>query len=326
MNESLPVLLLQRSEAGEPAYLLGAPELSPEGARAFERLLELGVVVHDRKLETWDPCPDCDCGAEERRIRWKDGAPYAACPVSCTGDESLDPEELQIYRISAARLADQIAGAAGIQGPTEQLQPSLFCVGTLPGGRLLLLATTAEVVRRPGTPEQIRALARGQRVTLIAPAITALERARLEERGVDIVPPAEAFLSSQARRPVQLNLQALFAAPQVEPRLILTAAKRTVSLDGQSVELQPRQFELLWLLAESAQRDRPSVSIQRILSAMYAGSTAGEPTVRGLKRDLQNSLADLLRRSRFLGDLIETRTGQGYALAIGGDEILLIPA
>lgn len=326
MSESLPVLLLRQSEGGEPAYLLGAPELSPEGVRAFERLLELGVIVHDRRLEAWDPCPDCSCGAEERRIRWKDGAPYAACPVSCAGDERLDPGELQIYRISVASLASQMAGTAGIQGPTEQLQPDLFCVGTLPGGRLLLLATTAAVVHRPGTLEQIRSLARGQRVSLVAPAPAPAERARLEERGVDVVPPAEAFLPSEPRRPVLVNLDALLVMPRSEPRLVLSKATGAVTLDGHSAKLPPREFELLWLLCERARRGKPPVPPRDILEAMYRGTTATDATVRSLKRDLQNSLKDLLARTRFPGPLILAPGGRGYALALGSEDIVLIEA
>ncbi|PHK93866.1 hypothetical protein CR162_16490 [Pseudoroseomonas rhizosphaerae] len=326
MNESLPVLLLQRSEAGEPAYLLGVPELSPEGARAFERLLELGIVVHDRKLDVWDPCPDCDCGAEERRIRWKDGEPYAACPVSCAGDEHLDPEDLQIYRISAARLADQIASAAGVQGSAEQLQPGLFCIGALPGGRLLLLAMTVEVVRRPGVLEQIRVLARGQRISLVAPAMPPTERARLEERGVDVMPPAEAFLPSQPRQPVLVNLDALLIMPKSESRLVLSKATGAVTLDGHSAKLPPREFELLWLLCERARRGRLPVPPRDILDAMYRGTTATDATVRSLKRDLQNSLKDLLARARFPEPLILAPGGRGYALALGAEDILLIEA
>lgn len=326
MNESLPVLLLRQSEGGDPAYLLGMPELSPEGARAFERLLELGVVLHDRTLDAWDPCADCTCGAEERRIRWTGGVPYAACAIACADDEPLDPGELQLYRISIVGLAGQIASAASIQETVEQVQPGLFCIGVLQGGRLLLLATGSTVVHRPGALDQIRVLARGQRVTLVAPAIATTERARLEERGIDVVPPAEAFLPSEPRRPVRLNLEALLAMPKVKPRLVLSEVTSIVTLDGHSAELPPREFELLWLICKRAPRGQQPVNPRDILDAMYRGTTATATTVRSLKRDLQNSLKDLEARARSHGPLIQASGGRGYGISLGPEEILLVEA
>ena len=114
MNESLPVLLLRQSEGGEPAYLLGVPDLSPLAASAFQRLLEVGAVVHDRRLDTWDPCATCSCGAGERQVRWINGIPIAICPVSRDDDEALDAGALQLFRVSLHRLAELVGRAAAL--------------------------------------------------------------------------------------------------------------------------------------------------------------------------------------------------------------------
>jgi hypothetical protein len=59
---------------------------------------------------------------------------------------------------------------------------------------------------------------------------------------------------------------------------------------------------------------------------MYRGTTATDATVRSLKRDLQNSLKDLLARTRFPGMLILAPGGRGYALTLGAEDIVLIEA
>jgi DNA-binding winged helix-turn-helix (wHTH) protein len=326
VSESLPVLLLQRSEGGEPVFLLGPPDLSPEGSAAFRRLIELGVVIHERQLDTWDPCADCCCGAEARRVRWTDGVPRAICAVAHDGGEVLDPAELQLLRVSVPRLAEETAAALGMSGSAVEVQPGIFCVGELPGGRLLVLAAMPAAIGRPGALDQVRALARGRRISLVAPVQAPVARAALEERGVDVVLPAEAFLPSEPRRPVVVNIDALLAAPRSEPRLTLSMATSSVALDGHSIELPAREFELLWLVCDRARRGRPLVSSRDVLEAMYHGTTATAATVRSLKRDLQNSLDDLLKRARFPGQLVQTRDGRGYALALRPEEIALIPA
>lgn len=326
MTESLPVLLLQHSEGGEPVVLLGAPDLSPQGALAFRRLIEIGVVERERRADTWDPCPDCCCGAETRPVRWVDGVPWAVCAVARDGDEVLDPSDLDVLRVSLPRLVEEMAATLSIAGSPVELQPGLYCVGDLPDARLLGLATTAAAVRRPGAIEQLRAVSRGGRISLVAPIHAPAERAALRERGVDVVLPAEAFLPSEPRRPVIASAEALLAAPHREPRFVLTMATSSAALDGHTVELSAREFELLCLLCERAKRGAPLVSTRDILEAMYRGTTATAATARSLKRDLQERLDDLARRAGFDGALVQTRDGQGYSMALDPDRIALIRA
>jgi DNA-binding response OmpR family regulator len=123
-----------------------------------------------------------------------------------------------------------------------------------------------------------------------------------------------------------LNLDALLVMPTGEPRLVLSEATGTVTLDGHSVVLPPREFELLWLLCKRAPRGKSPVHSRDILDAMYRGTVATGVTVRSLKRDLQNSLKDLLTRARFPEPLILTPGGPGYAITLAAEDILLIEA
>lgn len=279
MNEILPVLLLQLSEGGDPAYLLGVPDLSPAAARAFQRLVELGAVLHDRRLDTWDRCATCSCGAEERQVRWVDGTPVAICPLSRDDDEVLDPTDLQLYRISLSRLAALVGKAAALDDRPDQIAPGLWRLGRLAGGRILLLATSSSAVRNAGAFDRLKAVDRAARFTMIAAITSAVEIADLVERGIDVVLPHEAFIVSEPGQPVRVNLNKLVVvADSSDPDVLeVNPMALTAVFGGQSLQLEPRHARVLNVLAREADDGGAAATRDDLYRALVGRDNADAP-------------------------------------------------
>jgi len=245
---------LRRSEGGDPAYLLGCPGLSPAAASAFQQLLVLGAVLRERLLDTWDPCATCSCSPGERRVRWIDGMPVAICPLSRDDDEALDPDDQQLFRISLSRFAELVGRAAGLDDRPDQIAPSLWRLGRLAGGRVLLLATSSFAVRGAGVFDRLNALARSGRFTLIADMKSAVEMASPAERCIDVVPPDEAFTSSEPSQPVRVNQNRLLVVAESAVPDVLEVNPRafTTVFGGRPLQLEPRDARVLSILAREA--------------------------------------------------------------------------
>ncbi len=98
MTETLPRLLLRLSEAGEPAILWGR-QAAPHAGRAFDRLLDRGVLVEQAPATEWDVCPACECGLGARPIQHINGRQIVVCPPDRRNDVVLGDDDLQSFRI-----------------------------------------------------------------------------------------------------------------------------------------------------------------------------------------------------------------------------------
>jgi DNA-binding winged helix-turn-helix (wHTH) protein len=320
---------LQRSEAGQPAYLLGVPQLPPEGAGAFERLLELGVVVHGPRLEAWDPCPNCSCGAEQRPIRWKDGTPYAACPVACADDERLDPGELQLFEISIGRLAELTARGAGLGDHPSEVTPGLWRLGRL-SGRVVALAASGAAARAPGCLDRLKTIDPAVRLALIAALPSAVEVAALAERGVDVIDPTEAFLPSSSRRPVQVNVERLssLVANHDPDLLVVNPMAMSCELGGRPLRLEPRDMRVLIVLAREANDGDAAATRDDLYRALVnqddAEASVGDEQVDKSISRIRGALCDARGLQRSDGTrLISAIRGHGYRLVLGRVRVLI---
>jgi DNA-binding response OmpR family regulator len=279
VTESLPVLLLRQSEGGDPAYLLGVPDLSPGAASAFQRLIQLGAILYDRLVDTWDPCATCSCGADDRRIRWIDGAPVAICPLSCDDDEILDPGDLQLFWISLSRLAELVGRAAALDDRPEQVAPGLWRLGRMAGGRVLLLATSSSAVRRAGAFDRLKAVDKAARFTVIAAVTSAVDVSELAERGVDVVPPHEAFMASELDQPVRVDLNRLLVVTDSSDPDVLEVNPRafTSVFGGQALKLEPRDARVLNVLAREADDGEAAATRDDLYRALLGRDDAEAP-------------------------------------------------
>lgn len=330
MNESLPVLLLRLSEGGGSAYFLGAPELSPAAAKAFARLLELGAVVHDRWLETWDPCTNCDCGADERAVRWIDGVPTAVCPISCEEDERLDPGELQLFRINLSRFVELVGRAAALADRPEQVSPSLWRLGHITGGRVLVLATTSSAVRGLGAFDRLRAIDKSARFIVIAAVTSAMDASLLAERGIDLVQPEEAFLRSEPGQPIRLNLERLIAGTaSSDPDLLeINPMALAATFGGRAIQLEPRDFRVLHVLVREADDGDAAATRDDLYLALvgkdHAKAPVGDEQVDKAISRIRRTLCEARGHPRSMGTkLIIAIRGHGYRLVTATIRILI---
>ncbi|CAH0124246.1 helix-turn-helix domain-containing protein [Roseomonas sp. CECT 9278] len=330
MNESLPVLLLRQSEGGDPAYLLGVPNLSPAAASAFQQLLALGVVLHRRVLDTWDPCATCSCGAEERRVRWIDSAPFAICPLSREDDEALDPGDLQLFQISLSRLTELVGRAAALDDRPEQVAPCLWRLGRLAGGRVLLLATSSSAVRGAGVFDRLKALDRSAHITLIANMKSAVDIAALAERGIDVVPPDEAFMPSEPTRPVRVDLNRLLMVTVTSDPDVLEVSPLafTSAYGGRALPLEPRDARVLNILAREADDGGSLATRDDLYRALVgrddADAPVGDEQLEKSVSRIRGALCDARGMPRAEGKrLIAAVRGHGYRLVTPTIRVLI---
>ncbi len=330
MNESLPALLLRRSEGGDPAYLLGVPDLSPAAASAFQQLLALGVVLHPRVLDTWDPCANCSCGAEERHVRWIDGIPVAICPLSSEDDETLDPGDLQLFQISLSRLAEFVGRAAGLDDRPEQIAPRLWRLGRLAGGRVLLLATSSSAVRGAGVFDRLKVLDRSARFTLIVNIKSAVDIAALAERGIDVVPPEEAFMASEPARPVRVDLNRLLVVTVTSDPDVLEVSPLafTSAFGGRALQLEPRDARVLNILAREADDGGTLATRDDLYRALVgrddADAPVGDEQLEKSVSRIRGALCDARGLPRAEGKrLIAAVRGHGYRLVTPTIRVLI---
>lgn len=330
MNESLPVLLLQQSEGGDPAYLLGVPDLSPAADSAFQQLLALGVVLHARELDTWDPCATCSCGAEERRVRWIDSTPVAICPLSREDDEALDPGDLKLFEISLTRLAEVVARAAALDDRPEQIAPRLWRLGRLAGSRVLLLATSSTAVRGAGIFDRLKTLNRSARFTLIADMKSTVDIASLAERRIDVVPPDEAFLPSEPTKPVRVDMDRLLvAAVTSDPDVLeVTPLAFTSAYGGRALHLEPRDARVMNILAREADDGGSLATRDDLYRALIgrddADAPVGDEQLEKSVSRIRGALCDARGLPRAEGKrLIAAVRGHGYRLVTPTIRVLI---
>lgn len=302
MTEPLPRLLLRLSEAGEPAILWGRQAASYAG-RAFDRLLDRGVLIEQVPATEWDVCPACDCGLETRPIQQVNGRHIAVCPTDRRSDVALGEDDLRSFRIHPLALVREIATASGFGDAPSPITAGVWHLGQTSSQRALFFALWRDALLQPGMIGLMHSVALSLPVTLIAPALAANDLARFVEAGISVV-PMEACLSGNATG-LAIDLSTLASGPALEPHLIILRQSHRVILSGAEIKIPMQPFNLLVMLAESVGRQPGYLTPQQI-EAENSGRSAAD-----LVRDLRKALGDHRRQ------LIKTRFNpSGYFLAL----------
>lgn len=323
---NLPSQLLRLSEGGEPAQTHG-PEPGSADARAFSRLVELGVLERQDDLIAWDPCDSCDCGAEERPIRWDGDQPFAACPMDAGQDTALLRSEIEIYQLQPAQLAAQIGKAAGLDRLPDMVVPGLWLIGRVTGDRALVVAMSTAVLRDQATLDRLRAVDRATRFTLIAHVASATEIAALEERGVDVVSPDDAFLPSLPHVPVRIDIELIRQARAATeaPHLLVNEMAVTAIYQGAPLVIRRRDFQVLLVLVREA-RDGAAALRDDLYHALEGSAKADDPPAaheidKSIDR-LRKAFCAAIGAPRSFGrTVIVTVPRHGYRLDIFGHRI-----
>lgn len=312
MPDSLPASLWRLSEAGEPAIMLGRQH-GPDEVAAFTRLLELGVLLHGERLTEWDRCADCDCGAEERRVRWDGDVAFAACAADHRRDEVLASDLLFTFRVAIPALVGEAAAAMGL-GRAEELAPGLWRLGRLPDGRVLAAAPTRAGLLLPGLVGSLRTVDPEGAIVLLGPPLPDTQRAALARQGVHHAAAAEVVLAPGQGPLLGFDVARLPDGNAGRHRLVLTPATRTVRLDGREAYLPPRPFQLLRILVRQHRRGQPVVAPHDLHRELFSAETS-PAAVGDLVAELRRQLAKAFGAKAVSG-LVENHTGHGYLLSL----------
>ena len=312
MQDTLAKLLWQLSEAGEPAVMFGRQH-TPEEDGAFQRLLALGVLLHGERLTSWDVCRDCDCGAEERHVRWRGEVAVAACAADTRRDEVLTKDDLVTFHLVIGALVRETATAVGLESP-EEVAPGLWRLGRLTDSRVIVAAPTRAGILQPGLVGALRIVDPEGPIVLIGPRLPEVRRAELAHQGVHAVPARDVVLPAGQHSLLGLDLARLPDGNAGRHRLVLTPATHIVRFDGREAVIRPRPFQLLRILAREHRRGTALVSSPALYQELFSPGTA-DTAVRGLVSELQGLLKDAFGAAAVKG-LIENRTGHGYLLTL----------
>lgn len=322
MTESLPRCLLWLSEAGDPADLLGRPVHCPADERAFDYLLRRGVLIEQRAVEVWDPCTTCNCGADDRPIRWRGDVPYAACRLGSARDTVLDANDLAGFRIVPAALAAEIAEATGLPGPVTPVLPGVWHLGELRPQLPVVMAFARGVLQLPGLVAALRAVDRQGPIILLGPALSAVERSRWAEANIHIATLADMLCDEPPLSPLALDRTRLPRGGVIAPRLVIDRRSPAIILDGVGLSLPSQSHALLLLLAECVVNGQGVASIRTIHDRLFGRPNPAKHAHNDAARELRGKLKLLPRHDGTApSGLIETITGRGIRLALAPDEI-----
>ncbi len=321
VSESLETLLLRLSEAGKPATLWGR-QAKPHFGSEFERLLARRILVEQTPATEWPVCASCECGLDARPIQAVGDRYIAPCPYDHRCDVTLDNDDLRSFRIDGAVLIKEIAAASGIPDEPELVLPGIWHLCRLGSKRAVFGALSISAAMQPGLIVAMKASARGQPMTLVAPPLPTPERQQFKQAGIHLVAVRDAIGHNGAA----WALDPARLAPQIvgEPRLVIARSIKSVSLDGIDCALSDQTFKLLCLLAARARGDQPFATTRDIEQEIWGASLhrVSRPA-RDVVRELREALAagasdpDAVRR------LIENKRNRGWRLTLAAGMIEL---
>jgi DNA-binding winged helix-turn-helix (wHTH) protein len=311
MTGGLSHQLWRLSEAGEPVVMLGRQHGAEEEA-AFERLLQLGILVHRGREASWPRCDDCDCGADEREVVWDGDVATAKCAADWRRDERLRADDVRSFSVVLPAFMEGVAAAMGLGRP-DLIAPGLWSLGTLADGRIIVAAPTRAGIRQAGLVGALRLAHKEGTIILVGPELPALMRGNLAEQNIHHVQPADALLPSVGDLPLALDVARLPDGRAGRYSLVLTVETRTVQIGGKAATLPPRPFQLLHILARQHRRGKPIVSRHALQDEIFGNSTA-EAAVRDLVSETRKQLKMVLGSAEAVAQLITTHTTAGYAI------------
>ena len=324
MTEPLPRLLLRLSEAGEPAILWGRLA-APYAGRAFDRLVDHGVLIEQVPATESDVCSSCECGLEARPIQRIGGGLVAACPIDHDSDVVLDDDDLRSFRIDPPALVREIAISSGFGDEPSSVVAGVWYLGETSSQRAVFLALARGAILQPGVIRLMRSITRSMPMTLISPGMNADDQARVVDAGLHLVSVADCIAGNETASGFGIAHSELEPRPSLPPRLVIGRAARIVSLDGHSKALSEQEFKLLLVLAEHALKS-PAVLENRQIEASIWGSNIHRISsqVREPVRALRDALARECADPKAARALIENRRNpNGYRLALTPADIKL---
>lgn len=314
MTASLTALLLRQSEGERP--LLPGSQAKPHFGRAFDRLLEQGVLVEFAPATEWPVCASCECGMDARIVREINGELRALCLLDPACDAILEPDDLRAFRINPERLVGLIAAASGFGESLEPLAPGLWRLGRLASGRSVVLAIIAQALHQPAIVLLLKA-AGGAPVTVVAPDPGHAVRLRFLEAGIDLVELQPTLLPTEEAvdplDPALLEPKCF----QDEADLVVRKGSGTIEWRGTTIGFTHQQFPVLLRLLEGTR------SRSRVAPGPVIEDTTGREA-KDLIRELRQRVEAAGFSTADAKRLFKAVHGRGYALGIVPERIAVL--
>lgn len=295
------------SDGGTEATVSGRA-LRRFSGREIEGLLRAGVLIEQRKADSWPVCAHCDCGLDARPIRVAGDRLLACCPRDTAADATLEPDDLRRFGIDADRLISAMAASSGLQAATFALAEGLWLLGRLPTGMCIVLCRDTHALKAPAAKLAVRAAAGTAPVTIVATDLDPTTDLQLRTAGLAACPLADCVRADEFGTE-RLAFDRLLPVGLAPPRLVLSRSRRSVVLDGRRLDLTPQMFALIRLFAEQAGQRDPILRKEAIEA--QTGRPANE-----IVRDLRKALTGCGLPRAAVEALIETVRGYGYRLGL----------
>ena len=283
--------------------------------REVERRLRAGVLIEQRKADSWSVCAHCDCGLDARPIRTVGEHYLACCPRDVTADEVLEPDDLRRFGIDANKLISAIAASGGFPAAATVVADGLWLLGRLPTGICVFLSRDTYVLMAPATILATRMAAASAPITVISIDVDPATELHLRAAGIEARSFAECVLVDD-RGTEHLALDRLSPIAVTAPRLVLSRSRQSAAFDGRRLDLTPQMFALIRLFAEQAGQRDP------VLRKETIDAQTGRPA-NEIVRDLRKALVGCGLSRAAADTLIVTVRGYGYRLGIAPAEVVV---
>jgi DNA-binding response OmpR family regulator len=312
-------LVLQRIDR-HPIGDVDGVEIERFGRAALDALLAHRILVQRSPLEELDGCP----------VQWLGGKPFLFDPEGACPPEELDPRLLIAYEIDLSALCGTLRRANQLVGPPiEELSDRAYFIGHHGSGRRRRSLCLARLLRDGNVLDTLYLL-RGHitagQLVLLTPRVVELRRSTsrgLAAEDAVIVPIPEALATSNLAEPFALNIPVQMdtdADALASARLRLDTGNQIAMLDGQEVDLTPREFDVLVALANEAKEGAGFVPRNNLLTIIEAHRRDDDRTAG--PRDLENAISRTRRAlsaaaglpSSGSSQIIQPRRGGGYRL------------
>jgi hypothetical protein len=319
LSDSLMKLLLQLSEAGDPAIISGKMAKAHFGPD-LQGLLNRRLLIEQVPATDWPPCHSCECGLDSRPIKANCGVWVAVCPLDSKSDVLLAEDDLRSFRIDTAALVREIASASGFDANPGEVVAGVWHLGLTATQRTLFLALSRNAVLQPGLIGTLRLFGLDAPMTLIAPKVPAADQMRFAEAKLWVITIGDCIGNESARAALEIDLAKLEPLSTLAPRLVILQGSLRVIIEGAERHIPQQPFRLLTMLAMAVIDGRRYVSVHDIESD-NSGRNAAD-----LVRELRDCLAADSAEPKPLRALIKTRRSpSGYFLALSAREFELRP-
>lgn len=319
MTDSLPKLLLLRSEAGRSAALWGC-DAQPYFGSVFNRLIADGVLTERAPATAWSTCRGCDCDADARDVVEINGRLFAECPVDHLCNTPLGRDHVRSFAIVAAGLAEVIARHSGLSAAPVLIAEAVWYLGGTVSGRAVVLILDPVPANQASIPMLRSRLTEADWTVLLPRGCNLDAHQRLIDAGAWVLLSAEALTGDT----FGLDPDIIHPPSDAGTRLALNTAIRSVVLDGRRCDLAEQPFRLLLALAEAARRNEGFVDSRKLEVAVYGDNARPDArdlrdVVRETRDELSSGLSgDMARRVR---DLIKNRPPGSYRLLLQPPEV-----